>query len=234
VQEASEVPTRAGFIAGGSAAVLLATKANAAPPMGTSVVPTDVLLHKLLDGNRRFVDGKLVNRDGIAERREALAEGQAPYAAILTCSDSRVPPELVFDQHIGDLFVTRIAGNFASDDVLGSLEYTFEHLGTRLIVVLGHEKCGAVKATYDAIASHTPLPGYLLAIERGIRPAIEPVVRTRGSVDAAIRANVKATVTRISQAEPVLKKGAEAHALRVVAAEYRLATGTVEVLSRDS
>jgi carbonic anhydrase len=201
---------------------------------GTGLVPTEVLLRRLLEGNKRFVAADLPNGDKVAERREMLIDGQAPFASILTCADSRIIPNLVFIQDLGDLFVLRVAGNFASDPILGSLEYAFEHFGTRLIVVLGHEKCGAVKSVYDAIAHHQPLPEHLDAIENGMRKAIAPVVAAGGSLDAAMRANVRATVARISQAPPVLKPAVERRTVQVVGAEYRLGSGEVHLLSRGA
>jgi carbonic anhydrase len=207
---------------------------SAAPAAGTPLVPTETLLLHLLAGNKKFVAADIPKVDGLAERREMLVEGQSPFASILTCSDSRIVPNLVFEQGLGDLFIVRIAGNFASDEALGSIEYAFEHLGARLIVVLGHENCGAVKSVYDAIAQKKALPEHLDAIEHGMRKAIAPVVAAGGSLDAAIRANVRATVARIAEASPVLKPAVERRAVQVVGAEYRLGSGEVHLLSRGA
>jgi carbonic anhydrase len=226
---------RSTWIGGLSAATAIVgagRPAWAAEPASTQVVPPEVLMRELLEGNRRFVAGTLRNGDGIVERRAALTGTQAPFAAIVSCADSRVPPELVFDQGLGDLFVTRVAGNFAPDDILGSLEYAVEHLHTRLIVVLGHEGCGAVKAVYEAIKTKTPLPPHLDAIERALRPPIEPIVAAGGTLDEAVSANVKAVVAHIAAAQPVIAPAVEHRTARVVGAEYHLGTGEVRILAR--
>ena len=133
-----------------------------------SPVSPDQALARLMDGNRRYSQNKEQHPDETLARRMELQSSQHPFAVILSCSDSRVPPELIFDQGLGDLFVIRVAGNIVDDDGLGSIEYAVEHLGTKLIVVLGHEKCGAVSA---AVASETA-PGHLTALFAAIRPSV--------------------------------------------------------------
>lgn len=231
------MPTRATFIGSSSAAVLgfVAMKAAdaAAPPAGGSVAP-EQLVQRLVDGNKRFVDGTMIHEGTHVERREALTESQAPYCAVVSCADSRVPTEIVFDQTVGDLFVTRVAGNYAPDDILGSLEYAVEHLGTRLILVLGHESCGAVKAVYDAAKSHTELPSHLDVIQRALAPAIAPLAERNASLDEAIRANVRAVVERIKTADPTIAPAVRKGDVYVTGAVYHLGTGKVEFLSRGA
>jgi len=130
----------------------------------------DAVFATLLEGNKRFIEGKPAAKDCSAERRDELTKGQHPVATILSCSDSRVPPEVVFDQALGDIFIVRVAGNVIEPTVLGSIEYGVEHLHTPLLIILGHESCGAVKATLE---SEGKLEGNIGAILKKIRPAVE-------------------------------------------------------------
>jgi len=187
-------------------------------------------LARLTAGNARFVSGKLVNQNGVTERRLALTGHQAPFATILSCSDSRVPPELVFDQNVGDLFVFRDAGNFVVDAVLGTLEYGYASLGVKLIVVLGHEACGAVSASYDAVASGKPLPPNLDIVQRAIGPGIASVVGAHGSKQDAVKANVRAQTEKL-KASPVLGPAIASGDCKVLGAEYRFDTGAIDLLS---
>jgi carbonic anhydrase len=209
-------------------AVTSGAQAFAAEPPAASVAP-DVALARLRAGNARFVAGAMTNQNGVVERRLALTGGQAPFATILACSDSRVTPELLFDQRVGDLFVTRNAGNFVTDAVLGTMEYGYSALGVKLIVVLGHESCGAISATYDALKNAAPLPPHLDAIENGIRAGIAPVVAAHGSKNAASVANAKAQAARLSRSS-VLGAAITKGDLHVVAAEYHLGSGRVEII----
>lgn len=203
--------------------------ALAAAPVAESVAPTEAMA-RLVAGNKRFVAGSLTNQDGVTERRLALTGHQAPFATILSCSDSRVPPELVFDQNVGDLFIFRNAGNFVVDAVLGTLEYGYAALGVKLIVVLGHEQCGAVSATYDAIANDKPLPPNLDVVQRAISPGIASVVTAHGSKQEAVLANARAQAKRLSLS-PVLGPAIANGDCKVVAAEYRFDTGSVDLLN---
>jgi carbonic anhydrase len=200
--------------------------ANAAPQGAVS--PSDAL-DRLAAGNKRFVSGSIKNYEGIPERRLALAGGQAPYASVLSCSDSRVPPELVFDEHVGDLFVVRNAGNFVFPDVLGTLEYGYSVLGVKLIMVLGHDSCGAISATYDALKEHRTLPPNLDVIQKAIQDGIRSVVTSNGTKNAATIANAKAQATRM-KSSPVLGPAIESGDCKVVAAEYHLASGKITFL----
>lgn len=222
---------RAAFLAGGAATigVALPERSQAATAVPLGVTP-ERLLGRLMAGNKRFIDDDFPNANKFAEKRELLTASQAPFAAILGCSDSRVIPNLVFVQGLGDLFVARVAGNVPDDLVIASLEYSVEHLGTRLIMVLGHEGCGAVKAVYSALATNTPLPTHLAEIERLMAPGIAGVVRARGTEDAAVEANVRAAVAKLRTSPPVIASGAASGHLLIVGGIYRLGTGEVRLV----
>ena len=224
--------SRPEFLRGGVATVaafaaILARRAVAAPP-ATSVSPIDAL-HRLASGNARFASGALTQQDAVTERRLALTGHQAPFASILTCSDSRVPPELLFDQNVGDLFIYRNAGNFVQPAVLGTLEYGYSALGVKLIVVLGHEECGAVKATYSAVKDGKPLPPNLNVIQDAIAPGILGVVSAKGTTHDAVNANAKAQAAKIPSS-PVLGPAITSGDIRVAVANYDFHTGTVTFL----
>ena len=174
-------------------------------------------LDLLKAGNTRFVSGALTPKDDYAELREKLSTGQQPFAVVLCCSDSRVAPEIIFDQKLGDLFVIRNAGNVVDEDVLGSIEYAVEHLGTQLVVVLGHSSCGAVTATCQG----GDLPGHILDLAKHIKPSIN----TSCCIDDNARRHAKRMAQLIEDDEIVLHVGA-----KVVAAFYNLKSGKVEWL----
>jgi len=194
------------------------------------MIPTSEALARLKDGNRRFRDG--VSRPNPAvspTERVRLAAGQAPFAAVLGCSDSRVPVETIFDQGPGDLFVVRVAGNIAAPTQIASLAFAVEKFGTRLVVVLGHTHCGAVQATFEALAAD-PAADHGPLVER-IRPVVEGLVvggyaPGEEVLRRAVRANVMASVAAV--------RGVIAgEGMLVVAAEYDLETGEVAVLGAD-
>ena len=188
----------------------------------------DAALARLLEGNGRYVAGKLNERD-FSANAAARALGQAPFAAILGCADSRVAPELAFDQPPGELFVVRVAGNFMTPDGLGSLEYGAAVLGTKLIMVLGHTNCGAVDATVAALQKGNDLPGHIGDLVRAMKPGIEPVLKQPGADlnQRAVVANVRSNVQRLQEAKPILADMIAAGKLRVVGAVYDLPTGKV-------
>lgn len=223
---------RAAFLTGSLAAMSLglSSEARAAAPAASGIAP-DEGLAQLMAGNARFVANDFPTSNKIAEKRELLKETQAPFAAVLSCADSRVIPELIFIQGIGQLFVTRVAGNYPDDLVSGSLEYAVEHLGTRLIVVVGHQNCGAVKAVYNALESKTPLPPHLNAIGAAVAPGIENVVAARGGLAKAIEANVHAAAAALRNTPPVISKAVASGHVRVAGAYYRLGTGKVDLIS---
>ena len=188
----------------------------------------DAVLKELQAGNARFVGGKPNHPDESKARRAELAKGQHPKAAVLGCADSRVPPELVFDEGLGDLFVVRVAGNVADPVDVGSIEYAVEHLGVGLVVVLGHHSCGAVKATADAGGK---AEGNIGAIVSEIAPAVEQAKASPGKeglVDDAVHVNARRTAGALVERSPVLKKAVEEKKVKIVAAVYDLKTGQVE------
>lgn len=181
-------------------------------------------------GNKRFVNNEAPALSELAEKREMLISTQAPFAGILGCADSRVIPNLVFAQGLGDLFVARVAGNYPDDDTIASFEYAIEHLGTTLLMVLGHQNCGAVTAVYEAIKTNTPLPPHLSSLEHLMAPGITEVVRRRGTLDAAIEANVRAGVARLKASPPVIAEGVESGRVLVVGGFYHLGNGQVTLI----
>lgn len=202
------------------------TLAATIPPQ--NAITPDAALRRLLDGNALYVANKLDTKD-FSAGRAARAKAQYPIAAILSCADSRVAPELVFDQGPGDLFVTRIAGNYLSGDILASLEYAVRVLKVPLIMVMGHTECGAIKATIGEIKEPAPLPGHIWDIVDAVRPGIDKVVQAGGAhmLFNAIAANVDYNVTRIASAQPVISEAVKSGAVKVVGSVYELTTGKV-------
>jgi carbonic anhydrase len=194
-----------------------------------SSVTADEALKTLLAGNERFVRGHLtsVTSREIAQRRAELAQGQKPFAIVLCCSDSRVGPEIVFDQELGNIFVVRTAGEVLDAAGIGSIEYAVAHLGSPLLVVLGHEHCGAVAA---AVADAKE-PGNIADIVKAIRPAVEQTREQPGDPLAnAIRANALDIAARLRNTSPVISEKVKAGKLTVTAAVLSLKTGHVELL----
>jgi carbonic anhydrase len=194
------------------------------------VMPSDQALELLMEGNARYVSGNTNLRDFAADRA-ALAEGQAPLAVILGCADSRVAPELAFDQSRGQLFVLRVAGNSLNIDNLASMEYALEILGTPLIMVLGHSACGAVGAAIKVVEDDAQLPGHLPDLIDPIKPAVQ-AVRGRGGdlLENAIEENVRLNVARVVSAGPIVSRRVGDGLVRVVGGVYDLATGKVELV----
>ena len=187
-------------------------------------VGADEALSRLLNGDKRFVAGKSEEPTGAAlvERRHALAKDQKPFAVILGCSDSRVPPELIFDVTLGDIFVVRTAGEVVDAIVLGSLEYAIEHLGTKLIVVLGHERCGAVTAAVSGATDTGDIPDVLKAIS----PAVEETKGQSGdAIENAVRANARDIARRLKSSGPIIAPRVQSGEVKIVAAYYSLDTG---------
>jgi carbonic anhydrase len=190
-------------------------------------VGADEALARLVAGNMRFIEMKLAHPDQDAGCRTALSKGQQPFAVILGCSDSRVPPEVIFDQGLGDLFVVRDAGNVADDLVIASIEYAVEHLGSRLIVVLGHERCGAVTAAVKG----GEFPGHLPALMSALKPAVDKSKGGTGdAVDNAVLANVGLTAEQLRESKPILAELVEKGEIKIVGARYDLDTGAVELI----
>ena len=183
-------------------------------------------LQRLMEGNGRFALARAEHPRQSGVDRIRVAADPQPFAAILACADSRVPPELVFDQGLGDLFVVRVAGNIVDDVVLGSLEYAVERFRIALIMVLGHEQCAAVQATIEGARV-----GHVGNLVDAIRPAVEQARgRTGDLLDNAITANVRMGVRQVRTAEPLLAKLSAAGKVQIVGARYALYTGLVEVV----
>jgi len=220
-------------LAAGAAGLGLAAIGQAAP--APAAHDADTVLAHLLEGNKRFVRGEtsLLNRRRPSDFA-ALAEGQTPVAVIYTCADSRVPPELIFDQGIGDLFVIRVAGNVVDGSgpvTKGSVEYAVAELNVKLILVLGHGKCGAVDAAIQHLGANDRLPGAIDPLIRLIEPAVKDAADTPGDrLENTIKANIRNGVETLKGLPPILSKQAESGDLKVVGAVYNLATGAIEMV----
>lgn len=193
-------------------------------------------LERLREGNRRFVSG-VQGREALTSqaRRSELAAGQEPFAIILGCSDSRVPAEIVFDQGLGDLFVIRVAGNIVASSQVGSVEFAAARFGTRLVVVLGHSRCGAVLATLEELQQPTANQSRnLRSIVNRVRPSVEALLATdlrrdpEALVRHAVRANIHASANHLRHGSEILEQLIQRNGLVVVGAEYSLETGVVE------
>lgn len=203
-------------------------KVEAANASETSNITPDAALQKLMDGNQRYIQQKRTFPDQGRSRILELAKGQHPFAIVLGCSDSRVAPEILFDQGLGDLFEIRVAGNVLDNVVLGSIEYAAAELGVPLLVVLGHERCGAVKAALDG----KPVPGHIGSLVAAIKPAVYATKGQLGDAwDNAVRANVKMSVNKLKALSPILAKAVKAGTLKVVGARYDIDSGEVEVIA---
>jgi carbonic anhydrase len=206
-------------------------KKDKKPPKPQNVLSPDAALEALRRGNARYVDGVSLRHD-FKHEREALAGGQNPYAAILSCADSRIAPEYAFDSGRGDLFVCRVAGNFANDESVASLEYAVAVLGVPLILVLGHDSCGAVDATIKSLKDNTTLPGHMPSLVAAIAPAVKAVLQQGGDTLAnATRQNVIDNVGKLASATPILSAAVEKKTLKVVGGIYRLKNGRVDMVA---
>jgi carbonic anhydrase len=203
-----------------------------APPKPQNVLSPDAALKRLMEGNARYVDG-VSRRHDFKHEREALAGGQNPFAAVLSCADSRIAPEYAFDTGRGDLFVCRVAGNFAGTETIASMEYAVAVLNTPLILVIGHDACGAVDATLKALKDNTSPPGHIPSLVDAIAPAAKAAMQQGGEVlDKAIRQNVVDTVAKLKSAAPVLSAAVEQGKLKIAGGIYRLNTGAVELIAQ--
>jgi carbonic anhydrase len=206
-------------------------EAEKKPPKPQNVLTPDASLQRLLKGNARYVEG-VSRRHDFAHEREALVGGQNPYAGILSCADSRIAPEYAFDSGRGDLFVCRVAGNFASDEMVASLEYALAVLGTPLFLVLGHDSCGAVDAAIKSLRDDKPLPGHMPSLVSALAPAVKTAAQQSGDTLAnAIRQNVVDNVAKLKSATPILSAAVEQNKLKVVGGIYRLKDGTVDIFA---
>lgn len=198
-------------------------------------IPADEALALLKDGNARFAEGKPRHLHEGKELRAELEKGQKPFAIIVGCSDSRVPPELVFDRGLGDLFIIRVAGNVAESDVLASVEYAVDHLGTNLVVVLGHSHCGAVTAAVDHLGSVEGEASEVVSLLYDIEPAVTSVPKDlprEDRIQQVVEKNVAMTVRRLTRAPDLAKSRKQGH-LKIAGAVYDLHTGRVSFLDPE-
>ncbi|MGE5329726.1 MAG: carbonic anhydrase [Deltaproteobacteria bacterium] len=192
-----------------------------------SEVSAEEALQKLKEGNKRFVSGNYAEKNIGPERRKDLYEnGQKPFAIIVTCSDSRVAPEHIFDQGLGDLFVVRVAGNVINDFVMGSVEYAAEHLGVQLVVILGHEKCGAVKAAVEGGEAPGFIGSIVNKIVKSVQKAMDDDECADGLCEAATNHNIKEAVEEAKESD-LIDHLVEEGVLHVVGAKYNLCSGEV-------
>ena len=220
------------------------------------IVPPAEALSRLKEGNGRFISGNVhphesseerayiaknsyenagmislgMTSEQAAKRRTELIKSQHPFAIILSCSDSRVPPEIVFDEGLGDLFIVRVAGNVLNDEGLGSIEYGVEVLGARLIVVLGHGSCGAVDAAMKTIAAKGKAPGHIQSLVTALKPVVTST--PKADLEAMIKANVKHVADALRSSTPILKARVDSGDLQVIGGYYTLDTGAVTFLEQ--
>ena len=191
------------------------------------MIPADEAIQRLKDGNERYASGQSVNAVTDAETRRSLVGSQKPYVAVLGCADSRAIPELIFDAGIGELFVVRVAGNVINPQNNGSLEYAVAHLDVALIVVMGHQNCGAVSATLDNYDG----PGHIQSITEAIRDAIDDAKDLPGDpLLNTVKANARRMARLLRETGPILSAAVEAGTLRIVPAYYDFEQGLVEFL----
>jgi carbonic anhydrase len=232
----------------------LGRAADPAHPDHPMISPAEAI-SKLKEGNGRFIAGNMqhphessderayiaknsyenagmtflgMTAEEAAKRRAELTKSQHPIAAIVSCSDSRVPPEIVFDQGLGDLFIVRVAGNVINDEGLGSVEYSVDHLDTSLILVLGHQGCGAVKAARETIAAKGKAPGHIQSLVTAIKPAVEATAKD--DLETTVKANVKNVVQALRSSTPILKAEVDSGKIQVLGGYYSLDTGAVTFL----
>jgi carbonic anhydrase len=217
----------------GAAGLLPAFRFAAIAAAGSPVttLSTSQALARLVAGNKRFAAGSSTNLDHLT-RLDALSSGQAPWAVILSCSDSRVPPEIIFDQGLGDLFVIRIAGTYAESGGIGSMEYAIDHFHSPILLVMGHSSCGAVHATVDNLkAGSPPVPGNIQDVVNAIRPAAQAVLHAPGDIYAnTIAQNVRENVARLRAIGPVIGPAVKSGKLEILGGVYDLKSGNVSLL----
>jgi carbonic anhydrase len=228
--------TRRQFLLSASASLVVPTltrlSAFAAP--SKPAPPADQVLKMMIDGNQRFATGKSTHPRRTPVDFKPLAAGQSPIACIVTCADSRVTPEILFDLGIGELFVVRVAGNYvdgAGPAVKGTVEYAVAELGVSLIMILGHSQCGAVKAAIQHINDKDALPGAINDLVNSIKPAVLESQKMPGDLlENAIRANVLRGVDRLDDLQPIIAPAVKANKIKIVGGVYDLASGKVQML----
>lgn len=204
-------------------------KPGSAPP--PNAITPQAALKRLMDGNARYVANTPEQKD-FSAGRAARATAQYPIAAILSCADSRVAPELLFDQNPGDLFVVRVAGNVVSADLLASLEYGVQFLGTPLIIVMGHSACGAVDAAIKVVKTNAVLPGHLPDLIRAIKPAVIVAQKTgKGDLlENAIAENARRQADRLRTSPPIVQQAFKSKKIDIVASVYDIGSGKITLL----
>jgi len=201
------------------------------PPQPENVLTPEAALERLMAGNDRYVAG-LSTPLNFKDERAALAKGQNPYASILSCADSRVSPEFCFDEQRGDLFVARVAGNYLTTDFVATLEYAAAVLHTPLIMVLGHESCGAIKAAIDASDNSTQFPGHIQSIASALAPAVRAIDKqSKNRIDDVVKMNVIQNVKELKKQTPILSRLVAEKKLLVVGGVYNLKTGKVDMVA---
>lgn len=195
---------------------------------GIENLSAEKALEKLIQGNERFVSLKLKHPDSDKKRRKEMLKGQHPFVVILSCSDSRVPPELIFDQGLGDIFEIRNAGNVLDEHVIGSIEYAVMHCGVKLIVIMGHQDCGAVAATLSGVSETK----YIKSLEESVQPAVDDCKKKGIEVnsDNVVKAHVMQDINELMQQDIELVKYMKKNNVQILPAYYSLETGKVEFL----
>ncbi len=217
-------------IAGATGRMAFAAKVKM-PPLPENVMTPDAALKRLVAGNARYVAGQSTPLN-FSNDRAALVSGQNPYASILSCSDSRVGPEFCFDEQRGDLFVARVAGNYLTTDFVATLEYAAAVLHTPLIMVLGHESCGAVRAAIDSVDNHTQFPGHIQSMASALAPAVRAAKGMPGErFENVVRMNVIRNVDKLRKQPPILSPLVAKGKVLVVGGVYSLKTGEVTLVA---
>ena len=226
-------PTRSAFLTAATmllaAAPALASIESEADPDSPAAMSPQEAMHRLVEGNARYTAGSMQHPRQNAARRREVAPKQTPFAVVLDCADSRVPPEIVFDQGLGDLFVCRVAGNFADPAITGSIEYAVAHFNTPLVVVLGHDRCGAAAATLDTADTRLMPPASIAAVVSAILPYAKPASSGAQRLSETIDANARAVAKALAMS-PVIHPKIATGGIQVVAARYAFESGHVKFL----
>src|SRR4051794_12686625 len=224
--------SRRGFLSFATVGLVASSSMLSRRARAATTLSADEALAKLKAGNQKFLSAPQVCAADLAQQRGTVAKGQSPWAVILTCSDSRVSPELIFGgAGLGELFVARNAGNMADTATMGTIEYGTEHLGAPLVVVLGHQRCGAVAAACEVAEKHTKLPGSIGPMVAAIVPAAQAVKGKPGDfVDNAVRESARRTAVKVAGKSEIVSHLEHEHKVKVVPAYYSLDTGAVEFL----
>jgi carbonic anhydrase len=220
----------AALLAASSLPLAVRAEEKASPPAPNAIPPAEAL-ERLMQGNARYVANTPNERD-FSAGRAARTEGQSPIASIVSCSDSRVVPDLVFDQSPGDLFVVRLAGNVVDDDAYASLEYAVKYLGTPLILVLGHSNCGAVASAIKVVMQRVELPGHLPDLMKSIEPAVVAAHarHTSDFLAAAIEENVRLSKQRLKEDSTIIAEALDGKTIDIAGGVYDIATGKVTLI----